>query len=138
MTFNDVWWGAYREAFRMGLIDPLAVRHAWATAYLWYWWGLDEPDRPDIISGYRDPFRQRELLQRWKRGDRAGLAGKPARRSWHTLGRAMDVETDVAGFRAYAYRMERMGVRWGAKFGDTPQFDLPDPKQSPPDVLRFA
>lgn len=34
--------------------------------------------RPRINSGWRDPAKQRELIARWNRGDRAGFIGKPA------------------------------------------------------------
>ena len=135
--FNSIWWTAYDEAIRAGTIEPVAIRHAWATAYLWYFYGYDFPGRPDIISGYRAPFEQAELYRRWQRGDKEGLAGKPARRSWHTIGRAIDVETGVAGFPAYAYLMVQLGMRWGEKFGDRPHFDLPSASQLPPDVTRL-
>ena len=43
-----------------------------------------------IVSGYRSPGRQAELLARWEAGDRAGLTSKPLVYSQHTLGRAVD------------------------------------------------
>lgn len=128
--FNRIWWAAYREAQKFRLIEAVALRHAWATALLWWYYGYDEPARPDIVSGFRSPAKQRRLLSRWQAGDTRGLVAKPACRSWHTLGRAMDVESDVAGFGPYAFFLsEWFGMRDGRTFDDPGHFDLPGPSQ---------
>ena len=130
--FNRIFWGAYREAQRARVLDAVAYRHAYATAFLWWYYGLDEPERPDIISGYRSPARQRQLLTRWQSGDTRGLVAKPACKSWHTVGRAIDVESDVRGFRPYAFMLrEWFGMRDGRNFSDPGHFDLPGPTQPP-------
>lgn len=78
------------------------------------------------------------MLMRWERGDRTGLNYKPARRSWHALGLAIDVETRVKGYPAYRELMRFLGVRVGEDFGDKGHFDVPIPGQEPPDVLSYV
>lgn len=133
---NRVWGLAFDEGKRSGLIDEAALWHAWAT-----WWlvvmGYGFPGRPDIVSGYRSPSRQRELLERWRRGDRSGLVAKPACESWHTIGRAWDVQSDVSGFTLYADLLDfTERVRDGRVFGDPGHFDLPGP-ESPPNICNM-
>lgn len=121
----EAYQAALREAAQNGLnYSSLPARaHAWAT----YWLarvGYGYPGRPDITSGYRSPSRQRILRRRWDRGDRAGLVARPACQSQHTIGNAIDVETDVAGFDAYAYLLtEYTGATDGRTFGDPGHFD---------------
>jgi hypothetical protein len=129
--FNRIFWSAYREAKRARVIDGVAYRHAYATALLWWYYRLDEPGRPDIVSGFRSPARQQQLLTQWQSGDTRGLVAKPACSSWHTVGRAIDVESDVRGFPAYAFFLERFGMRDGRNFSDPGHFDLPGPTQPP-------
>lgn len=62
-----------------GLDSTFADRVALFLAYL-YQYGLN----PRITSGWRDPEHQRELQERWDRGDRAGLRARPATDSAHT------------------------------------------------------
>ena len=134
--FNRIWWSAYREARRFRLIEAVALRHAWATALLWWWYSFDEPARPDIISGFRSPKKQLRLRLRWVRGDREGLVERPACRSWHMVGRALDVESDVRGFEEYGALLVRMGMRDGRTFEDPGHFDLPGPPQ-PPNICQI-
>lgn len=125
------------EAQRNGLLrDSLPARaHAWAMGVM-AWYGYAEPERPDITSGYRSPAHQFRLLQRWRRGDREGLRAKPACQSWHTVGRAIDVETAPRGFTAYAYLLtEYTGARDGRNFGDRGHFDWPTSK-NPPNICK--
>ena len=133
--FNRIWWSAYREARRAALIEPVRLRHAWATALLWYWYDLDEPGRPDIISGFRSPRKQLMLRLRWDRGDREGLVERPACRSWHMVGRALDVESGVRGFQQYARIMRGFGMRDGRTFDDPGHFDLPG-RPLPPNICQ--
>lgn len=126
-TVRDVYNGAIQEAKRNGLniAELPAKAHAWATAILRYN-GYPEPERPDIVSGYRPPMEQRALLDRWQAGNREGLAAKPACQSWHMAGRAIDVETSGAGFDTYRWLLEKYtGAKWGGRF-------------SPPDPVHFA
>lgn len=134
--FREVVESGWREAQRFGVVEPLALRHAYAMGVL-YWFGYPTRDRPDIVSGLRPPRRQRELLDRWQMGDRAGLVARPACRSWHMNGKAIDVETRVPGFDFYTYVMQEWGVRWGGTFQtpDPVHFDWPYGEQ-PPDICR--
>jgi hypothetical protein len=125
------------ERFDLNRDGRPARAHAWATAVLRYY-GYGYPGRPDIISGYRSPSKQRALLQRWNAGDRVGLTAKPACQSWHMLGRAIDVQTDVRGFRHYAYLLhEYTGARDGRAFGDPGHFDWPIDK-TPPNICQHV
>lgn len=134
---QQVFQAAKAEAEANGLRrDSLPARaHSWATAVLRYY-DYGYPERPDIISGYRSPQEQAQLLRRWNRGDRTGLTAKPACQSWHMAGRAIDVQTDVAAFRPYAYLLvEHTGARDGRSFGDEGHFDWPQ-AQKPPNICQ--
>jgi hypothetical protein len=103
--------------------------------------GYSEPDRPDIVSGYRSPMEQRALLNRWQRGDREGLAAKPACQSWHMARRAIDVQTDVRAFDLYRVLLEqRTGARWGGRFEnpDEPHFAWPQDGVEPPNICESS
>lgn len=129
--------GALNEAEAHGLNrNGLPARaHAWATAML-RWYNYGEPERPDIISGYRSPAEQARLRRRWERGDREGLVAPPACRSWHTVRRAIDVEDEVAGFRPYAWLLtEHTGARDGRSFDDPGHFDWPSSNR-PPNICQ--
>lgn len=134
---NTVYRTARSEAEANGLqYDSLPARaHAWATAVLRYY-GYGYPERPDIISGYRSPQEQVQLLRDWRAGNREGLTAKPACKSWHMVGRALDVQTDVQGFRPYGYLLaEHTGARDGRSFGDPGHFDWPQ-AQEPPNICQ--
>lgn len=123
--FESAYVGALREAEAYGIPRDriAALAHAWATGVLAYY-GYTEPQRPDITSGYRDPAKQRNLLERWNRGERAGFIGKPACRSQHTIRNAIDVQTDVDGFEPYAYLLVTYtGATDGSTFNDQGHFD---------------
>lgn len=133
---EEAWAAAWFEGEDAGLVRRATWIHAVAT----YWLariGFDFPARPDIISGFRSPERQAELLERWLAGDRQGIAARPACRSWHTVGRAWDVQTQVQGFQWYRYFCEYLGARWGGRFSspDVPHFDLPGP-EDPPNICQ--
>ena len=70
-----------------GLQQPLAYRVSLSmvTAYLW------SSEIPVITSGYRSPLRQKHLQSLWDAGKRQGLVARPATRSWHMQGLAVDV-----------------------------------------------
>lgn len=120
----------------MGLSQVPSWLHAYATALLAQR-GFIEPERPDIISGYRSRSEQLELWQKWESGRRAGIKAKPAERSWHMAGLAWDVETGVNGFTEYAdfvialARASQIPLRDGRDFGDTGHFAVPMGEQPP-------
>jgi len=90
----------------------------------------------DLVSGYRSPQRQRDLLARWERGDRQGLTSKPASRSWHTVGLAIDIQTASPSFEVAREILTRFfKCRWGGDFTvpSPGHFDLPSGTK-PPDV----
>ena len=138
MTLRQIYTSALAEAERNGLAQSSvpARAHAWATWVLAYN-NFTEPQRPDIISGFRSPQHQARLLQRWNSGDRVGLVAKPACTSWHTVGRAIDVQTDVASFPLYALLLRKTGARDGRDFSnpDPGHFDWPS-SQSPPNICQ--
>ena len=131
MTRNERAWQAYngaRRELRRNGIDPdrwIGQAHAYATGIMAYN-GFGEPARPDITSGRRSPQRQRELIEMWDAGQRQGFIGAPARCSKHTVGAAIDVETNVQGFQIYRYLMRQFGLRDGAAFDDLGHFDEPN------------
>lgn len=81
---------------------------------------------PGIISGYRSLRDQRRLRRE----------GRPAaRRSWHTLGRAIDLEPlEPQDLDHFADLWELTGGRAGRTFTqpDINHFDLPGPVEPPP------
>ena len=87
---------------------------------------------PLLTSGYRTPQRQRELLNNWIAGNRRGLVARPAERSWHMQGRAVDVSRleRTESFRIFRDAMVLMGVEWGGNFRkpDPVHFQVPKGK----------
>lgn len=91
-----------------------------------------------VVSGFRSPQRQAQLLARWNAGDRRGLVAKPAVRSAHSEGRAVDLgwvwngrgvsvaDTPIEYWEFLASLFEPVGVRWGGRFRspDLPHFEL--------------
>lgn len=74
-----------------------------------------------LASGYRTPAEQAALRRRWEAGD-PSVIYPPAEHSYHEYGLAVDLESDhLAQLGAYA---ERLGMRWGGRFGDPVHFDL--------------
>jgi len=104
---------------------------------LWWVWGFETSQRPDIVSGLRPPERQRQLLQAWNAGQRAGLRSKPACQSWHMNGKALDTDTGRDGFPAYVWLMKQWGVRWGGDFNSPSpnHFDMPT-GTPPPNICQ--
>lgn len=120
---------ASANASLWGLKPEAAV--AWA-AVQWILPQLGIPV-PEVISGFRSPQRQGELYRAWVEGRRDGLASKPARRSWHIVGRAIDIQTDSPGFEAAKVVLQAFGARWGGNFQrpSPGHFDWPDAAQPP-------
>lgn len=86
-----------------------------------------------LVSGFRPPQQQRALREAWLRGrpvpGRAGwritsrgLLFKPAAWGYHQSALAIDLESNMlARLGVYA---ERLGMRWGGRYGDEVHFDL--------------
>lgn len=87
---------------------------------------------PVITSGFRDPQKQKEMRDRWDRGDRAGMVARPAANSkhsnksfWRPAALAVDIQTndqefaaDIAqhlGITAGYYFKARDGVHFQSK-----------------------
>lgn len=51
--------------------------------------------RVTVTSGYRDPGYQAALRARWDMGDRTGLVARPALRSAHSEGLAIDLTAEM-------------------------------------------
>lgn len=88
---------------------------------------------PEIVSGLRTPARQRRLFEQWKRGD-PRVRFQPARRSWHMLGRAFDLQSGNPTFEAFRVgwqAIEGQTGRDGASFGDLGHFDRPGDRLPP-------
>ena len=124
-----------RIAAEWDLTPDLAVRYAIAA-----WLTLCETgEYPGITSGYRSPKRQLELINRWDAGNRTGLVAKPAQRSWHMQGMAIDVVRyrtnrtrpisilSRMSFDKFRQYMEQFGVTWGGRFtpADPVHFQYP-------------
>lgn len=104
-----------------GLNETLARK----ISYI-YLWGLQSGFPMSVTSGFRDPAHQRELQERWDRGDRAGLAARPATNSKHSttsffgnpdamavdLYAGSDANLRILGNWAVNYA----GLRWGGTF----------------------
>lgn len=105
------WILAAREYFvqTWGLSENFAYRSAALYLYLWIE-GLD----PRIQSGRRSSAHQADLQARWDRGDRQGLAARPADTSQHTLGKAIDITTNNPAREAQI--AEALGVGAGYRF----------------------
>ena len=92
-----------------------------------------------VTSGYRSPAHQAYLRAQWDKGIRAGLVVRPAERSAHSDGRAVDVQftiggvpipvraTPLAAFRWLADLLRPAGVLWGGTFRqrDPNHFEIP-------------
>lgn len=88
---------------------------------------------PQVTSGWRDPAKQKAMMDAWDRGDKQGLAVRPAdpSKSLHTstsLGRpaakAIDIKTSNPKLAADIARV--IGLRAGFYFSvpDPVHFDL--------------
>lgn len=74
-----------------------------------------------VTSGYRSPAQQRALQMRWEAGD-PSVVYPPAANSYHLEGLAVDVES--SRLNDLGYIMEKLGMRWGGRYGDPVHFDL--------------
>lgn len=105
--FSDLIDSIWNYAIAWGLRDEIAIPYTVAAAYDWWengrWNG--------ITSGFRSLAYQRRLRNRWLAGERTGLTSQPARRSFHTLGLAVDVSDPSDYFASImaAYGARRIG-----------------------------
>lgn len=103
-----------------GLDNDFAEKMAIALAYF-----QSEGLAPRISRGWSDPKHQKELRDRWDRGDRAGLRVRPAADSLHTttnwLGKpqakAIDIPTSNDTRAAQIARA--LGIGAGMDFKDS-------------------
>jgi len=114
----DAWEKYLRE--KWGLSESFARKAAllvnWFFAY-----GL----RPSIVRGHTSAEHQRQLQQRWDRGDRAGLRVRPATDSLHTredwgnpAAEAIDITTTDDAFAARIAEYLGIGAGWNFKTPD--------------------
>ena len=55
-----------------------------AQIYRFLYWANYYGLRPQIVSGFRDPAKQKAMRARWDAGNRQGLRQRPAETSEHT------------------------------------------------------
>lgn len=122
MTIQE-WIDAATDYFvdTWGLNEALALKISQL-----YLWGLQSGFPMKVTSGWRDPEKQRAMQERWDRGDRAGLAARPATNSKHSttgffgdpdamavdLYAGSDQNLRILGSWAQNY----LGLKWGGTF----------------------
>lgn len=84
----------------------------------------------EILSVFRDPKKQAELLRRWNAGDRVGIKCKPAEKSLHSemvggkpASRAVDLHAKDPVLYSIGVEAKKYGIRWGGNWGDEVHFD---------------
>ena len=97
----------YGYALSWGLRDDIAIPYTIAAALDYY----NNRAVNAITSGYRSQAYQDSLRRRWDAGDRTGLTSKPALKSKHTDGLAVDVSRPTPYFASLMrqYGMIRIG-----------------------------
>lgn len=126
--FNNRFTRTYWRLISETLSPDIAYGYAGIDAYLWASTGQGAPR---IISGFRSLSRQRQLAERWFSGNRVGLVAKPARRSWHTLGRALDLDRSDPNYNTFISWWKQWygpALRVGETFGDPGHADVPGPE----------
>lgn len=85
---------------------------------------------PQVNSGYRSPQDQLRLYNEYLDGTQRI---KPASQSWHTVGRAVDINIPQNALPLAVSVWKYMGGRWGGDFSspDPVHFDLPGPVAPP-------
>lgn len=99
-----------------GIKVEAAPKFAMLYVYLWSY-GLN----PRITSGHRSQAKQDAMRAAWDRGDRAGLKYRPAEKSRHTSGVAMDIVTSNPKQAADIARA--LGMKTGIDYGDDVHFE---------------
>lgn len=104
----------YDYAKGFGLSDRAAELYA----TLMYWGAFYDLEPARIVSGYRSPARQQQLLREWQQQGRNGpnrLVTKPAVNSAHSSREAFDLER-VPHLWAYGFFAPYASGRWGGNF----------------------
>ena len=132
---------AQRVAIESKLWFPLALRYVIAR-FLSACATDTRPIFGRIVSAYRSPKRQLELIDAWNNGNRKGLVARPATTSLHMQGLAVDVtipqwerkgenppfhpDNEDKAWMIFRETMERLGTRWGGNFKrpDPVHFDM--------------
>lgn len=104
---------------KWGIAAQAAVSFATLWLYL-YWYGLN----PQITSGRRSAEYQKQLRDRWDRGDRAGLAVRPALVSTHTQGIGIDISTSDPALAARIAQYLNIRAGYNFRTPDPVHFDL--------------
>lgn len=106
-----------------GLRSQIATRVGIAYAIMQFF-GISPPK---IISGYRSPSRQLQLIAQWESGQRSGFSSRPSVKSWHMQGYAIDVHRSAPSFSLLKDLLLIFGLRYGGNFrSPSPNhFDLP-------------
>lgn len=79
---------------------------------------------PRVVSTYRSWGEQQRLYDRYRQGLSEYPAAPPGQ-SLHNYGLAFDLVTTVpGGLDRLGPMWERVGGRWGGRFGDAPHFDV--------------
>jgi len=109
MDWPQFYWDNYDNLTqKWGLIGSFAERIVYMFYFLTYY-GI----RYTVTSGYRSPAKQKELLDRWKRGD-PSIVAKPATNSRHLTGEAIDIT--CGDYNALGFFAKHLGLRWGGDF----------------------
>ena len=115
--------GAWTSFLQRSGLNPATAARA---LYLAWWVKQLGGVELELESAYRSPEYQKQLQQRWDRGDRAGLKVRPATNSLHSEGRAFDVgavgpDPSSETWRRIGSVGESLGLSWGGRF------QTPDP-----------
>lgn len=86
---------------------------------------------PRVTSGFRDPKKQQELVNRWNAGDRKGFIGKPAspdtsrhcRTTWTGGANSMAIDMPCSDNVKAAHVARALGLRAGVDFNDPGHYD---------------
>lgn len=115
-------WVSYYE-LAWEIRQPMALRAGLACAVMASY-GIKPPT---VTSGYRPPEYQKELQARWDAGNREGLSSRPATRSWHMEGLAIDFQTGGRYWGWFIHTMKQLGCRYGGDFRNPSpnHFDFP-------------
>lgn len=118
-------WNIVNDAQQWAMANyglDFETARAYAYAAVATWWTTGRWINP--TSGFRSLEKQRDLYERWLNGE-TGIS-RPARQSWHTIGRAFDISKHNAEFHTFrAYISQVPGIRDGSTFDDPGHFDLP-------------
>lgn len=115
----------YEALLNEGRKQGLTRDAARAYATLGFWGEYYGVRAPAIHSGKRSNATQLALQAAWDRGQRSGMAVRPASSSAHTRGEGFDLPRGDH-LALYGHWAPYLGIRWGGKFStpDPVHFDL--------------